>query len=260
MRILLHGCNGKMGQVMTRVLAESPDMQVVCGVDLAPERATDRYPVYQSLQDALEALEAPGHEVAVDLIIDFSHHSALGALLAFGLARGVPLLICTTGFSEDERQRMAEASATIPILNSVNMSLGVNLIASLVKQVAPALAPDFDIEIVERHHNQKVDAPSGTALMMAGAINSALGGTMEYVFDRHARTGGRGRDEIGISSVRGGAIVGEHEVIFAGPGEVVEIRHQALSRDVFAYGAVRAARFLAGKGPGLYSMEDVIRA
>lgn len=238
---------------MTRVLAESPDMQVVCGVDPALERASNRYPVYASLPEARNAMKS-------DLVIDFSHHSALDPLLAFGLAENLPLLICTTGFTPEERQRMVDASKTIPILNSPNMSLGVNLMISLLKQVTPILASDFDIEIVEKHHSQKVDAPSGTAVIMADAISASLGDDTEYVYDRHSRTARRGKKEIGISSVRGGAIVGEHDVIFVGQGEVIEFRHEALSRDVFAYGAVRAARFLAGKGPGLYGMDDVVGA
>jgi len=249
MKVLLHGCNGKMGQAMTRVLGDTGDMQVVCGVDAVPDRVRNSYPVYASLK---EVKESP------DILIDFSHHSCLGGLLEFGMGRKVPLVICTTGFTAEEKQRMAEASKMVPVLCSPNMSLGVNLVLSLVKQAAAVLKDGFDIEIVEKHHNQKVDAPSGTALMIADTINSALGSGMEYEYERHSKTGKRPKNEIGIHSVRGGAIVGEHSVIFAGQGEVIEINHSALSRDVFAYGAVRAAKFLVTRGPGLYSMKDVI--
>lgn len=251
MKILLHGCNGKMGQVMTRILTAEDDMEVVAGVDINPTKCKNAYPVYASLG---EVKESP------DILIDFSHRTSLDAILNYGLASNVPLLICTTGFAPEEKQKMADASKHVPILNSANMSLGVNLILSLVKQAAAVLHETFDIEIVEKHHNQKVDSPSGTALMIADAIGSAVDADMEYVYGRHTKTEKRKRKEIGIHSVRGGAIVGEHDVIFAGQGEVIEIAHSALSRDVFAYGAVRAAKFLVGKGPGLYSMKDVIEA
>lgn len=249
MKILLHGCNGRMGRVMTKILSETPDMEVVCGVDIAPDKAQNNYPVYTSLADVKES---------PNVVIDFSHHSCLDGLLAFGLSRNVPLVICTTGFTPDESQRMVEAARAIPILNSANMSLGVNLVLSLVKQAAALLHDSFDIEIVERHHNQKLDSPSGTALMIADVINSALEGTMQYTFGRHSKTDKRQKNEIGIHAVRGGAIAGEHDVIFAGQGEVIEIKHSALSRDVFAYGAIRAAKFIIGRKPGLYSMKDAI--
>jgi 4-hydroxy-tetrahydrodipicolinate reductase len=247
--ILLHGCNGKMGQVMTRVLAAEENMKVVAGVDIDPGKCSNAYPVYPSLS---EVRESP------DILIDFSHHTSLDAVLEYGLSDSVPLLICTTGFTPEEKRRMAEASLGIPILNSANMSLGVNLLLSLVDGAARALHETFDIEIVEKHHNQKVDSPSGTAIMIAEAIESSIGDELELKFGRHSKTEKRTKREIGIHSIRGGAIVGEHDVIFAGQGEVVQITHTALSRDVFAYGAVRAARFLVGKEPGLYSMKDVI--
>jgi len=249
MKVLLHGCNGKMGQVMTRIIAGTEDMEVVAGVDVSPDKAVNDYPVYASL---FQVKESP------DIVIDFSHRSSLDGLLAFGLSRNVPLVICTTGFSAEDKQKMAAAAERIPILNSPNMSLGVNLLLSLVAQAAQALSHDFDIEIVERHHNQKVDSPSGTAEIIADTINAALGGGMEYTYGRHSKNDKRRKSEIGIHAVRGGAIVGDHDVIFAGQGEVIEIKHSVLSRDVFAYGALSAARFLAGKGPGLYSMKDVI--
>jgi 4-hydroxy-tetrahydrodipicolinate reductase len=194
----------------------------------------------------------------VDVLIDFSNHVCIDDILSFGISKGIPLVICTTGFTGEEKQRMSKAAENIPILNSANMSIGVNLILSLVRQAAAALYGDFDIEIVEKHHNQKADSPSGTALMIADAINESLNNELEYNFGRHSKTEKRGKRELGIHAVRGGAIVGEHDVIFAGGGEVIEINHSALSRDVFAHGALRAARFLADKENGLYSMKDVI--
>ena len=261
-KILLHGCNGKMGQVVTRILATEPDMEVVAGVDVDPGKWTNKYPVYASLREVTGSLGAG--EATAGILIDFSHHTTLDAILEYGLTYRIPLLICTTGFTPEERMRMAEASASVPILNSANMSLGVNLILSLVKQAADVLRESFDVEIIEKHHNQKVDSPSGTALMIAEAIKSSLEtyseGEVGLKYGRHSKSDKRTNREIGVHSVRGGSIVGEHEVIFAGQGEVIEISHSALSRDVFAYGAVRAARFLIGKGPGLYSMRDVIEA
>lgn len=238
-----------MGRVMTRVLSETPDMQVIAGVDVNPGGTTGDCPVYSSLTDVKET---------PDILIDFSHHSCLEALLAYGLRKHVPLLICTTGFSAEQKRQMAEASRNIPILHSGNMSLGVNLMLSLARQAAAVLHDGFDVEIVEKHHNQKVDSPSGTALMIADAVNSGSDDALEYVYGRRSRTEKRQKAELGIHSIRGGAIVGEHSLIFAGQGEVVEINHTALSRDVFAYGALEAARFLVGKAPAMYSMKDVV--
>lgn len=234
---------------MTRVIEEQPDVEIVCGVDIQPEKAQNKYPVYTTLSAVNEE---------PDVLIDFSHHSCLGDILRFGISRKVPLVICTTGFTPEQRQEMIRASEEVPILSSANMSLGINLILSIVEQAARVLKDGFDIEIIEKHHNQKLDSPSGTALMIADAINACLGGKMEYVYGRRSKTNKRQKHEIGIHAVRGGAIVGEHNIIFAGQGEVIEISHQALSRDVFAYGALAAARFLIGKGPGLYTMKDVV--
>jgi 4-hydroxy-tetrahydrodipicolinate reductase len=249
MKILLHGCNGRMGQVLTRIISDSPDMEVICGVDQVPDRIKNDYPVYGNLKDVQEQ---------PDILIDFSNHNCLESLLQYGTGKKVPLVICTTGFTAEEKQRMSEAAKGVPILNSANMSLGVNLILSLVSQAALLLSDSFDIEIIEKHHNQKLDSPSGTALMIADAMNHALDDSMEYTYGRHSKTEKRDKKEIGIHAVRGGAIVGEHDVIFAGQGEIIEISHSALSRDVFAYGAIKAAKFLVDKEPGLYSMKNVI--
>ncbi|SEF71212.1 dihydrodipicolinate reductase [Caloramator fervidus] len=249
MRILLHGCNGKMGQVLTRIISQMEDIKVVCGVDKNPEKFNNPYPVYDSLEKVKEK---------VDVLIDFSNHSALDSILKFGLDNKVPLVICTTGFSKEEKDKIKEASKNIPILNSANMSIGINLITKILNQIAPILYEDFDIEIIEKHHNQKLDSPSGTALMLADAINSSLNNKLEYVYGRHSKTDKRKKQELGIHAIRGGAIVGEHSVIFAGYGEVIEINHTALSRDVFAYGAIKGAKFIIGKEAGLYTMNDVI--
>jgi 4-hydroxy-tetrahydrodipicolinate reductase len=250
MKVLLHGCNGKMGQVLTRIISQMEDMKIICGVDREPNKIKNPYPVYDSLSKVQED---------VDVLIDFSNHLALDSILEFGLNKNVPLVICTTGFSPEEKEKMKKASEKIPILNSANMSIGINLITNLLKNIAPILYEDFDIEIIEKHHNQKLDSPSGTALMLADAINSSLQDSLEYVYGRHSKTDKRKKEELGIHAIRGGAIVGEHSVIFAGAGEVIEINHSALSRDVFAYGAIRAAKFLVGQKPNFYTMNDVLK-
>lgn len=249
MNILLHGCNGRMGQVLTRIIAETDGMDVVCGVDSFKTDKNVSYPVYSSLKEVSEKC---------DVVIDFSNHSCISDLLAFGVSTHCPLVICTTGFDENEKEEIKKASLSIPVLTSGNMSLGINLLMSLVKQAAKLLYGDFDIEVIEKHHNQKLDSPSGTALMLADAAKEGAGCSMEYKYGRHSKCDKRPQAEIGIHSIRGGAIVGEHDVIFAGAGEVIELSHTALSRDVFAYGAIKAAAFLCNKEPGLFSMDDVI--
>ena len=194
------------------------------------------------------------------MVVDFSSPAALEGLLEFGMARHIPLVLATTGYSEEQLAAIDRAAAVIPIFRSANMSLGVNVLLELVRSAARALSEGYDLEIVERHHNKKVDAPSGTALMIADAAAEVLPYEPEYVYDRQSVRRARGKTEIGISSVRGGGIVGDHEVIFAGRDEVIELRHTAMSRDVFASGAVRAARFLASvEKPGLYSMSDLLK-
>jgi 4-hydroxy-tetrahydrodipicolinate reductase len=195
----------------------------------------------------------------VDILIDFSNHSCINNIIKFGKLRMLPLIICTTGFTPEERSLMIDASKVIPIFNSGNMSIGINILMSLVKQAARSLSEGFDIEIIEKHHNQKLDAPSGTALMIADAINNALDSEYNYVYERHSKTQKRLKKEIGIHSIRGGAIVGEHQVIFAGEGEVIEVTHSAISRDVFGYGAIAAARFMINRKPGMYNMDDVLK-
>lgn len=250
MKVLLHGCNGRMGQVLVRLITEAPDMEVICGVDSFPEKFKNLFPVYGTLDNVKED---------VDILIDFSNHSCIYDILKFGKQRELPLIICTTGFTPEEKAMMLEASKLIPIFNSANMSIGVNILISLVKQAAKSLYEDFDIEIIEKHHNQKLDSPSGTALMIADAINSTLNDEYDYVYGRHSKTQRRTKKEIGIHAIRGGTIVGEHQVIFAGGGEVIEVNHSATSREVFGYGALAAGRFMLNRRPGMYNMDDVLK-
>ena len=248
-RVILSGCNGQMGRVLTRMIAERADMEVVAGIDLVEDGSLS-YPVYPSLRAA---------EEEADVVIDFSVADAVDDLLATCVARKLPLVLCTTGLMESHLQHIGQAVEAIPVLRSANMSLGVNLLIKLAKDAARALSPaHFDIEIVEQHHRRKLDAPSGTAMALGEEINDALGGDYAFVFDRSARREQRPEKEIGISAVRGGSIVGEHDVIFAGEDEVITLKHSAYSRAIFAKGALTAAAFLCGKPAGHYSMEDVL--
>lgn len=250
-RVIMHGCNGRMGQVISGLVAEDGEVQLVAGVDVFDD-GHNPYPVFSNIRDC--SLEA-------DCIIDFSTAGALDELLDYCEEQRVPCVLCTTGLSEEQLQRVQQVSERVAVLRSANMSLGVNLLFGLVKKAAAVLAPaGFDMEIVERHHNQKIDAPSGTALALADSINEELDRAYEYVYDRSGRRMKRPKKEIGISAVRGGTIVGEHDVIFAGTDEVVTISHTAYSRAVFAKGAVQAAKFLAGKPAGMYDMSNVIEA
>ncbi len=248
-KVLMHGCNGKMGQVISRMVSETEGMELAAGVDKFLGRENP-YPVFESLEDC---------DVPVDVVIDFSNASAVDRLLEACGKKKLPVVLCTTGLSEGQLEKVKEISAVIPVLRSANMSLGVNLLLKLLKDAAKVLAPaGFDMEIVEKHHNQKVDAPSGTAIAMADSINEALNGEYTYNYDRSGERKKREKKEIGIAAVRGGNIVGEHEVIFAGEDEVIEFGHTAYSKAVFAKGAVAAAGFLAAREPGLYDMSDVI--
>jgi len=228
--------------------AEAAGDRIVAGVDVCPTAATT-YPVFTSPE------EFGGQ---ADVMIDFSHHSALEGLLAYATHTGTPLVVCTTGHTEEEMQMMRDAAQKTAIFFSRNMSLGINLLISLCRRAAATLGEDFDIEIIEKHHNQKLDAPSGTALMIADALSERE--EHSYVYDRHAERRKRARGEIGLHAVRGGTIVGEHEVMFCGKDEIVTLSHSAASREVFATGALRAARFMCGRARGFYSMDDVISA
>ena len=246
--IALVGINGKMGQVICRILSESESARIVCGVDINTE-VKNGIPVYTALKDSKEAF---------DVIIDFSHPSSLEATLEYAVSNKKGLVLATTGLSEQQMETVYEASEKIPVFFSANMSLGVNLLIELAKKATALLQENFDIEIIEKHHNQKIDAPSGTALAIADAINDTCDKSNEYVYDRHSTRKKRSKNEIGIHAVRGGTIVGEHSVIFAGTDEIIELKHTATSKEIFAVGAVKAAVFLAGKEAGFYNMNNLI--
>ena len=242
------GCNGKMGGFVAQAVRESGNCEVLFGVDAYGESKHD-FPVYRSFD---EAQEKP------DVIIDFSNPAALDGMLGYALKNRVPCVICTTGYSAEQVEQIHKAAESIAIFYSGNMSLGINLLIELAKQAAKVLGDSFDIEIVEKHHNLKVDAPSGTALMLADAISETLEQEPQYVYNRQCYRKKREKNEIGIHSVRGGTIVGEHEVIFAGHDEVVTLTHQAQSKEVFAAGAVNAAVFLASQPAGMYHMGNLL--
>ena len=249
-RAVMHGCNGKMGQVITGLIKADEGIELVAGIDTYTGIQND-YPVFENIEQC---------DVQTDVIIDFSNAGAVDALLGYCAGRQVPVVLCTTGFSEEQLEKVREASKKTAVLKSANMSLGINLLMKLLKDAAKVLGPaGFDIELVEKHHNQKVDAPSGTALALADSINEAVDGGYEYVYDRSQVRRKREKKELGISAVRGGTIVGDHEVIFAGADEVIEFKHTAYSKAVFVKGAVEAAKFLAGKPAGMYDMSDVIQ-
>ncbi len=249
-KVLLCGCCGKMGKIIMELVAERDDMSIAAGVDQVLLEDWKKFPVFQSLADV---------DIECDVIIDFSHHSLAPVLLDYIERTRIPAVICTTGLDEPLIKRIEELSKTVPILRSGNMSLGINLLLDLVKKAASVLHETFDIEIVEKHHNRKVDATSGTAYMIAEAMNKELGSSKTFIHGRHGRETKRQKEEIGIHAIRGGTIVGEHSVIFAGIDEVIEIRHSAASRKVFGAGALKAAQFLINQKPGLYTMTDVLR-
>lgn len=247
--IILRGCNGKMGQVITDMIDADENAVIIAGIDVTQGR-NNKYPVYQSFSQC---------NVKADVIIDFSAPVNLEEMLAYAVSRNVGIVLCTTGFSKEQLVLIDDASHQIPIFRSANMSMGINLITKLLQEAAGILAEaGFDIEIVERHHNKKVDAPSGTALLLADAMNEVLNNEYQYKYDRSEERVARSRKEIGISAVRGGTIVGEHEVIFAGTDEVIEIKHTAYSKAIFAKGAVQAAKYLVGKPAGKYMMSDLM--
>ncbi len=249
LKIIMSGCNGRMGQVITRLSQSMDDVKIVAGFDINKVQLSD-YPVFS------DAFEFTGE---ADVVIDFSHTSALTKLLDYCTKRKLPVVLSTTGYSAEQLKEIKVASEKIPVFKSANMSLGINVVADLIKRAAMILGDGYDIEIVERHHNQKLDAPSGTALLLADAVSEALTYEPEYVYDRSSVRRKRDKREIGISAIRGGTIVGDHDVIFAGPDEVIEIHHRAQSREVFANGALRAAIYLAGvKDPGMYDMQMLV--
>lgn len=245
--ILLSGCSGKMGQVVARLVSQREDCRIAAGIDLHPLAAA--FPVFSKAEDCT---------VPSQVIVDFSHPSVTVPLLEYAVRTQTPAVICTTGLEEQQLSRLHQAAQQIPVFFSANMSLGVSLLAELAKKAAKVLGGSFDIEIVEKHHNQKVDAPSGTALMLADAISQQLEQEPQYVYDRHSRRAKRSRNEIGLHAIRGGTIVGEHDILFAGHDELITLSHTALSKEIFGSGAINAALFLVGKQPGLYNMGDLV--
>lgn len=246
--IILSGCNGKMGQVIARLLESDEDARIVFGCDINTEMKNS-FPVYSNIREA---------DVKGDVVIDFSHPSNFESLADYCRNTKTPLVMATTGLSAEQKEELALLSKETAVFFSANMSLGVNMLVSLVKKAAAVLWENFDIEIIEKHHNQKIDAPSGTALMIADEISSVLDSNPEYIYDRHSVRKKRSKNEIGIHAVRGGTIVGEHDVIFAGNDEVIEIRHTAASKEIFAVGSIKSAKFLKDKNPGMYDMNDII--
>ena len=249
-RAIMHGCNGVMGQVITKMAKDMDGLTIVAGIDLRNDKENG-YPVYPSLEECKEE---------ADVVVDFASPKPADHLMDFCAEKKLGLVLCTTGLSEAQIKKVKETAEKTAVLRSANMSLGVNLLLKLVQDAAKVLAgAGFDIEIVEKHHNQKKDAPSGTALALADSMNEALGDQYHYVYDRSSVHEKRDPKEIGIASVRGGSIVGDHDVIFAGKDEVITFNHTAYSKAIFAKGALEAAKFLAGKEPGLYDMSDVVQ-
>ena len=248
-RIILSGCCGKMGGVIQNIVANRDDATIVAGVDKYNNNMTE-FPVYENISDVKEE---------ADVVIDFSNPSLLDSLLEYGKTTKTALVIATTGYDDCQKKKIADASKDCPVFFTYNYSLGINLLATLAKKAAALLGDEFDIEIVEQHHNQKIDAPSGTALMLADAINEELDNCMKYEYDRHSKREKRTKNEIGMHSIRGGTIVGEHEIIFAGRDEIITLSHSARSKEVFAVGAVNAAVFMTGKEAGMYDMAELVK-
>jgi len=248
LKVILCGANGVMGHVVSDYIMKRDDAEIIAGID----KNTEEYAGFFIFPDPSQC------DVAGDVIIDFSKPECTVAALEYAVQKGLPIVVATTGLSDDDIEKLKAAAEKIPVFWSSNMSIGVNLLTELARRAARALSPDFDVEIIETHHNRKVDAPSGTALMIADAVSEEMGGGMNYVYDRHSEKRRRDKKDIGISSVRGGTIVGEHKVLFAGEDEMLILEHRAMSRTIFAAGALNAAVFLTNQGPGLYDMGDMI--
>jgi 4-hydroxy-tetrahydrodipicolinate reductase len=249
MRILIHGCGGQMGHVLADVINDSPDAEIAAGIDVTVEQEAFSFPVYTAFADC---------DDAADVIIDFSSPESLEGLLEGAKQKNTPLILATTGHTDDDKTLVRNRAEQLPIFQAANMSVGINLMYELIRTAATVLGDGFDIEIVEKHHNRKKDAPSGTAYALAHAVNRAFANSKRYVFGRHTRDERRKPEDIGIHAVRGGTLVGEHQVLFAGKDEVLEINHSAHSRRIYAVGALQAARFMVGKPPGYYTMTDLI--
>ena len=248
MNIILCGCNCKIGQAIVNESQKFCNMNIVAGVDIKPD-SSKSFPIFSSINDV---------NIKADIIIDFSNPLALNSILEYSQNQKLPVVICTTGFSKEQVEKINEASKNIPVFYSGNMSLGINLLIELCQKATNVLGDSFDIEIIEKHHNQKIDAPSGTALMIANGISEHLDEKYEYKYNRTTSREKRKKNEIGIHSIRGGTITGDHEVIFAGKDEIITISHHAASRNIFANGAINAAKYILNKTPGLYKMKNLI--
>ncbi|MGL4914082.1 MAG: 4-hydroxy-tetrahydrodipicolinate reductase [Romboutsia sp.] len=246
LKVIVNGCLGKMGKVLTKCIIEDNELELVCGVSLHPKEDTP-FKIYSKMSDITES---------ADVVIDFSHHSTLEDVLSYSIKTKTPLVLATTGYNEDELNKIKDASSIIPVFHSSNMSLGVNVLLRLVKETTKMLG-GFDIEVIEKHHNKKVDAPSGTAIMIANAVKEILP-TVEYNYGRYGREAKREDNEVGIHAIRGGTIVGEHDVIYAGHDEIVELKHIAQSKDIFAKGSIAAAKYLVNQNPGYYNMDNML--
>lgn len=247
LKALLIGASGKMGGFITDCAANDSEIEIAAGFDKV--NIGQKYPVFSNFNDI---------NVKTDVIIDFSNVSLLDGILDYTVKNKIPAVLATTGYSDEQIAKIKKAAEIIPIFFTFNMSIGVNLLCSLAKKAAAVLGTDFDVEIIEKHHNLKIDAPSGTAIMLANAVNEQFGDSYNYEYDRHSKRAKRSKNEIGIHSVRGGTIVGQHDVIFAGLDEVITLSHEATSKEVFAVGAIRAAKFIASKQSGLYDMNDIM--
>lgn len=247
-KIILSGCNGRMGQVLQRSIKANPELTVVAGIDHVPSENPD-FPVYGTPDEVIDS---------ADVIIDFSHYTATPALIRFAVDKKIPVVVATTGLEDAEKSLLNEAAKEIPVFYSANMSLGINVLIKALQAITPALENDFNIEIIEKHHNQKKDAPSGTALLLADSINDVCDTKKEYIYGRSGNDNENKLSEMGIHAVRGGTIPGEHTVIYAGDDEIIELKHTALSRDIFANGALKAGVFLSEQEVGFYSMSDLL--
>lgn len=249
-KVLMNGCNGKMGQTIASLLEEDIDIKIVAGVDKHPDRYINAFPVYYNINEARED---------IDVLVDFSNPSSLPEILDYGINKRTAMVVATTGLSQDDYERLRQASELIPLFVSANMSIGINILLDLVGDAASAMHNSFDIEIIEKHHNEKKDAPSGTALMLADEINDKLNNKMHYIYDRSTTSDKRDKNDIGILSVRAGSIPGEHTIIFAGQDEILEIKHTALSRKIFAKGTLEAVKYISNKSNGLYNMRTLLK-
>ncbi len=247
-KLIITGANGKMGKVIQSIVSQRDDCKIVAGVDLNCDSTAD-FPIHSTLTEVKEC---------ADVLIDFTNPILLDDLLEYSKSTATPLVIATTGYTDEQKKKITDAAENIPIFFTYNMSIGINLLANLAKKAVQVLGDDFDVEIVEKHHNQKIDAPSGTALMLADAISQEMTESMKYEYDRHSKREKRGKNEIGLHSVRGGTIVGEHDIIFAGHDEIITLSHSARSKEIFAVGAVNAAVYMKGKSAGMYDMKELI--